>query len=310
MEVRTLNYEGVALTYYTKTPEENIRGVVQLLHGASEHAKRYEPLLTTLVDHGYAIIAHDQIGHGESRLADDKITFGKTGTMMLLGGAKGIYDIAKEHWSDKPIYLFAHSMGSFVGRALMAIHGDLYDGVILSGSTLINKPALYFGIALSGLIKRIRGDLHVSPLIANLSQNRPINRMIKDGIIEHPHEWVTNDKDKQREAKKDALVGLRFTVSAQNAMFKVILKAHNRSALNKHVIKSPLAVFCGAEDALCDYGDATLKLETHFTNSGINVVKRKVYPNTRHEILNDHARDTFTNDIITLFNNWSEASAK
>ncbi len=307
MQSKTLSYEGVAITYYTKSPEEDVKGVVQLLHGASEHARRYTPFLSSLVDDGYAVIAHDQIGHGESRLEDDRITFGKNGAYMLLESTKAIYDIAKNTWPDLPVYLFAHSMGSFVGRALMATHGNLYDGVILSGSTRIAKPALYFGIFLSGIIKRLRGSLHISPLIAKLSQDRPIKKMMRDGMIEHRHEWVTNDTKKQREAQDDPLVGMRFSVSAQQDLFKVILRAHDERLLIKHVSQSPIAIFCGAEDALCGYGDGIAKLEAFLSNVGANVVKRKVYPNTRHEILNDHVRETFTQDVIALLNAWQSA---
>lgn len=42
------------------------RGVVQLVHGMSEHIGRYDQFARFLASFGYVVIGHDHIGHGKA----------------------------------------------------------------------------------------------------------------------------------------------------------------------------------------------------------------------------------------------------
>src|SRR5689334_16096950 len=44
------------------------RAVVMIVHGASEHAARYDRLARFLSEHGYAVYAMDLRGHGNTRV--------------------------------------------------------------------------------------------------------------------------------------------------------------------------------------------------------------------------------------------------
>ncbi len=41
-------------------------------------------------------------------------------------------------YPDLPLFLFAHSMGSFAAQHVLIERSDLYEGVVLSGSTTLN----------------------------------------------------------------------------------------------------------------------------------------------------------------------------
>ena len=45
-------------------PEGPPRGVVQLVHGISEHIGRYDSFARFLAEHGFAVVGHDHLGHG------------------------------------------------------------------------------------------------------------------------------------------------------------------------------------------------------------------------------------------------------
>ena len=42
------------------------RGLVQIVHGMSEHVERYEGFASFLCEQGFAVCANDHIGHGKS----------------------------------------------------------------------------------------------------------------------------------------------------------------------------------------------------------------------------------------------------
>ena len=113
-----------------------IRGIVQIAHGMCETAARYARFASALTAAGYAVYANDHRGHGLT-----------AGRVNLLGdsGENGFYwmrrnllQLAELHLlrhEHAPIYLFAHSMGSFLAQKLMCEEGhEIYSGFILSGT--------------------------------------------------------------------------------------------------------------------------------------------------------------------------------
>ncbi|MDP9428068.1 MAG: alpha/beta hydrolase, partial [Actinomycetota bacterium] len=56
--------DGVRLAERRWTPEGPVRGTIQVVHGLSEHAGRYERLARALTARGLAVAALDQRGHG------------------------------------------------------------------------------------------------------------------------------------------------------------------------------------------------------------------------------------------------------
>lgn len=51
---------------YMQPDQKPCKGIVQILHGMSEHKERYLPFMEFLAECGYASIIHDHRGHGES----------------------------------------------------------------------------------------------------------------------------------------------------------------------------------------------------------------------------------------------------
>lgn len=54
----------------SETPERlrysDVRGIVQVVHGMSEHVVRYAHFAKFLVESGFVVCANDHVGHGES----------------------------------------------------------------------------------------------------------------------------------------------------------------------------------------------------------------------------------------------------
>ena len=70
-------YDSLPLSVLFIAPEENPKGILQIVHGMAEHKNRYEDLMSFLAKNGYACVCHDHRGHGESILnKEDKGWFG------------------------------------------------------------------------------------------------------------------------------------------------------------------------------------------------------------------------------------------
>ena len=64
-------------------PEGPPRAVLQIVHGVSEYILRYAPFADYLTAHGFAVVGHDHLGHGDS------VT---PGAARLYFGPKGSWD--------------------------------------------------------------------------------------------------------------------------------------------------------------------------------------------------------------------------
>ena len=59
-----IDRDGIAIFVYKWEPEIKPKAVVQIVHGLSEHAKRYTRVAEALCNEGYICYANDQRGHG------------------------------------------------------------------------------------------------------------------------------------------------------------------------------------------------------------------------------------------------------
>ena len=134
--------DGIDLaTYAWPLPEgSDARGVVQIAHGLAEHAGRYQRFATALNAAGYHVHATDHRGHGRSIHAAPG-DFGAPGFPGLWADIAQFGDHLRTRYDGLPLALFAHSMGSFATQHLLLERSDLYDAVVLSGSTMIEVIA-------------------------------------------------------------------------------------------------------------------------------------------------------------------------
>ncbi len=136
--------DGQQITAYRWDPPGTPRAAVQVTHGMGEHALRYEDFAQALNGHGLIVYAQDHRGHGAT--AGDGV-LGDLGE----GGWPGLVDdiglltaeIRAQHPSLRVI-LLGHSMGSFAVQQYLLDHSADVDGVILTGTAVIDllEPAL------------------------------------------------------------------------------------------------------------------------------------------------------------------------
>ena len=139
-----------------KWTSENIKAkaVVQIAHGMSETAIRYEEFAKRLTENGYIVYINDHRGHGLTAKTIDNVGYlaDKDGFRCLVEDMYTLTNIIKEENSNLPLYLFGHSMGSFASQRYIMEYGKGLDGLILSGSNGKQGVVLKAGEFLSNYI--------------------------------------------------------------------------------------------------------------------------------------------------------------
>lgn len=153
--LRTVDGETLALHDWpvAKGPA---RGIVVLVHGLGEHARRYGHVAERLNAWGFAARAADHHGHGASSGARGNLP----SVGRLVDDLALVVDEARLSHPGLPLILLGHSLGGLVAASFVAREVRAVDGLVMS------SPALDAGLgpaqkALVAVLLRIAPQLRV-----------------------------------------------------------------------------------------------------------------------------------------------------
>ena len=273
------------------------KAVVQILHGMAEHGARYERLAKALASARYSTYAHDHRGHGKSipegsppgHKADSD------GWNRIVEDAHGVNrEIAQRH-KGVPILILGHSMGSFVLQQLLFEHPNDMIGAALSGSNGKPPPIAKLGKLVARVERARVGKRAPSPVMQKLTFGE-YNKAFAPARTEF--DWLSRDTEEVDRYVADPLCG--FAVSTQ--VWIDMLAALDRISNPKNVAKvpkeMPLYLFAGDRDPVGDFGKGMKNLYDAYKRAAIFDVRLELYPEARHETLNETNRQDVMNDFI------------
>ena len=121
-----IDKEGKEIKCYKWESEGEAKGVIQISHGMTEYACRYDYVAKKFSENGFIVYAHDHRGHGETSKSEEERGYiaDKEGFDLLVEDVKELSDIIKKENEELPLILFGHSMGSFVSQRYIEVYGD------------------------------------------------------------------------------------------------------------------------------------------------------------------------------------------
>ena len=298
-EFSVLSSDGVhTLVGVVYLPEGEPRGLFQVVHGMTEHMARYDKFLSDLAEEGYIAFGYDHLGHGRTARTDAELGYiaKERGWELLCRDVSVYADAVRAAFGSPtlPLYLMGHSMGSFIAR-LAAARFVTPQTLIVMG-TAGQNPAAGVGLALIGLIKRLRGDRHISRLVDNIAFGS-YNKRFGGNDSADPKRWLSTDEAVRRAYYADPYCMFRFTVSAMGDLIRLIKYANDTSWYRTLPDTFPILLVSGEEDPVGNYGRGVREVETLLDTYGKRVTC-KLSPGARHEILNDFTYDMVKADIL------------
>lgn len=249
---------------------------VQIAHGLAEHSARYDRLAQALNGAGYLVHAHDHRGHGKS-IDGTPGDFGKGGFDALIADTAAYGATLREDRPDLPLFLIAHSMGSFAAQSVLLEHSDLYAGVVLSGSTALDV------------------------LAAGLAESEdPAGLEAFNAGFEHRtgYEWLSRDEAEVDAYVADPLCGFDLPDETVPGMFGAAATLADPKALSGIRSDLPILIVSGSADPLAGGGELVQLLGHRYREAGVKDVTVKTYDGARHEIFNETNRAAVTADVI------------
>ena len=260
------------------------RAIVQILHGMAEHQGRYHDFINYLNNQGITVFIHDHLGHGDRVSESDIKGFfaEQDGWSTVVNDAKSVSEIIKNLYPDIPLTLLGHSMGSYIGLALIESF-NLYDLCILSGSSKPSKILLLLQkLLLKSEVKKY-GLKGYSQKIDNLIFGG-FNKQIKGART--PHDWLSHDKDSVEDYLDDPLCGFMVTNSLWLDLANGIERIYAPKAMQAISDELPILLLAGANDPVGNNGKGPTKIYKILHKLGKNV-ELKLFEDMRHEALNE-----------------------
>jgi len=288
--------DGTSLHTYRWLPEGPPRGIVQIAHGMAEHAARYERFAEALTGAGYAVYANDHRGHGQTAAPADHGYFAdRDGFATVVGDLSSVSEFAQAEHSGVPLVLFGHSMGSFLSRAYAAQHGARLAALVLSGTAGDPGPIATVGKGLATVQARLRGRRHASGLMDKLTFGQ-YNSKFKPNRTSF--DWLSRDESEVDKYVSDPLCGNVFSAAFYADLLGGVQQVNGAAAFAAVPRDLPVLVTSGELDPVGDNGKGPREVGDKYRKAGVTDVTTTIYPEGRHEVLNDTNRDEATADIL------------
>jgi alpha-beta hydrolase superfamily lysophospholipase len=266
--------DGHRLAAYHWAEEGRARGVIVLSHGMGEHARRYPAALRALIESHLDVYAIDHRGHGATAKGRQELgDFGAGGFAAASEDLLELIHVVRRERPDCPVILLGHSMGSMLGQLFALRYSEAIDGLALSGSAAVDRLA---GAA-------------ANPGILNAAFQPSRTHF----------DWLSRDNREVDAYIQDPLCGFALVPNSFASMLSFGEKLASHTELANIRSDLPIYVFSGAHDPLNRDLQALEPLVERYRATG-HSVEVDVYPEARHEILNETNRT----EVVTALRRW------
>ncbi len=289
--------DGEDIFAYKCSPTNSAsKGVFQIIHGLCEHSGRYLDFAKALTDVGYIVYAHDQRGHGRTSKNQNKLVhINSGGWNLMIKDCNALTEIIKKDNPNRPVFIFGHSMGSFILRNILQNTTPEVTGAILSGTGLYENFLVNAGILIAKTLVRRRGEQKRSYYINNITF-RAFN-----SYIPYPKtffDWLSRDEKVINNVFNDPLYRIHCSNNLFLEMFKGIKEIQCQNCISRIPKNLPILLISGDKDPVGHWGKDAPELAKLYRSFGINTVHYKLYPGARHELINEINKNEVIHDII------------
>lgn len=288
--------DGAEVDVLVWRPSGEPRGLVQIAHGMAEYAARYDRLGRRLAEEGWLVVANDHRGHGPRAAALRQLgQFPDRGYHQLLDDLSLVADHFRAELGDRPWFLVGHSMGSFLVRVLAGQRGRELAGLVVIGTGASAGVLGGVGTAIAHAQVLLAGEDSSSPLLNNLAFGS-FNRAFRPARTDF--DWLSRDREEVDRYVDDPLCGYVCTAGFYRELFRLSEVANSIDVMRATPPQLPVALFSGSLDPVGGSGRGVRRVAQQLRSHGVRRVDLTLYPDARHEILNETNRDEVVADIV------------
>ena len=256
--------------------------VIVISHGMTEHIGRYGHVAEFFNAQGYIVYGDDHRGHGKTGEKQGQLGFiaEENGFQLLVDDLSFLIGHIKQKHPGLPVFIFGHSMGSFITRNYIQTHSHEVTGVILSGSGTFPRKSTRAGLEIALLQEPRKKSEFLNQLVFGNYNNRIIERLTS-------FDWLSRDEKVVADYISDPLSGYIPTAGFFVDLFTGILLMQDETNLQSIRKDLPILFISGDADPVGNYGKGVFKAAESLVQAGVEEVLVALYPEARHEMHNE-----------------------
>lgn len=280
--------------------------VVQLVHGMIEYIERYRGFAQFLTDHGYVVMGHDHIGHGDSVPEPKEKEWGIMHTdhpeVVMVDDMMTNYGIIREQYPDTPLFVVGHSMGSYMLRRMLVVRSSELDdltGAVIMGTGTVSNTDLRLAMMIIKTVSAIKGRDYKSQFVTNILFGSDYKKFNMDGTIPE-NSWLSKNVESVKAYYKDPKDTYLFSLNGYKGLVTAMKQDNDMEYIRRIRADLPIIFVSGADDPVGSAGKGVKTAYHKFKEAGLNA-KLHLYENDRHELLQETDRENIYQDLEHWF---------
>ena len=273
---------------YLWKPEGQVKAMLHVVHGMTEHMGRYDEFAKYMNEQGIAVAGYDLRGHGRNDNEYPAATF-VSGKKKDYGWSTAVEDIRMQVRNisamlpNVPTYLLGFSLGSFLARDLMRDMPPVVNAVLLVGSGFPASSVL----SLMDFMMNIEAKRTPAGTMSDLTKSLAFdtyNKQIRDART--PMDWLCSDAEEMKKYMHDPLCNKEIATDLFCDMVNAMKRTSKKGFYKKTTHKLPVALISGTEDQV---GGATgnQRLKSYLEKEGFDVTCQ-VIRGARHDVFHEN----------------------
>ncbi|WP_300660904.1 alpha/beta fold hydrolase [Fluviicola sp.] len=277
--------------------EKPAKATVLILHGMQEHSGRYTEFAQFLSENGYAVLTYDHAGHGKT--AASKAHHGyfhsNNAAKRVVDDAEKMAEFLEQSFPNVPHFVLGHSMGSFITRCLLQQAHHRFDGAVIvgTGGKQFIAPVARFVFSILNAVAPKKRSEKLNRFFNNLN-----NKRFKGDQDASETSWLSVNKANRQAFVKDELCGIPFTHNGFHTLLTLNVQATKANWAGNIPKDLPFLFVSGAEDPIGDFGKGVTQTVDQLIHAGFSDTSMILYPEMRHEILNEDVKHQVFQDIL------------
>ena len=278
---------------------ENIKGVIQIIHGMCEYKKRYIHFFNYFEKLGFKVEMLEHIHHGERAENPEKAGIFQNDFNKMIEDQINFTKELKEKYKNIPIIIFGHSMGSFIAQEHMKKCNDIVDMYILCGSCYEQKFLWKLGEWASFLLDKIYKNRRATIIRKMIFLNS--NKKIKSKYYYNENSWLSRDINEVKKYSEDKYCGFTYSSNFYKEFFIFLNNLYNKNDFEKIRKDIPILIISGDMDPVGLHKKGVLELVNFYREEGFKSLNFRLYKDARHELHNEINREEVFGDIRSWF---------
>ena len=303
------------------TGDRRPRAVLQIIHGMCEYKERYAAFAEYLCSHGFVVVMHDQLGHGDTARSEKEFGLFTRDIAehhpkrILLADVHRLCIMTQKKYPGIPYYILGHSMGSYELRTYLSDYADRIaltgraagketrtaeeagaaaeislSGAVIMGTGYVAPATTAGALILLRLIAAWKGWAYRSRLIRKISTGSgPYKRY--DTFGKDPdRSWLCKDRKIVTAYHANPKSRFIFTLNGYEGLLSFVLESCKKKNIRNIPAALPLLLVSGSEDPVGDMGRGVRRLYTLLRKTGHDRIALRLFAGDRHEILNETDR--------------------